>query len=245
MPRKANWPNISRKGKGRWKKVCHLKVGALLWEEAAGGRAAAATFSLAPQKRSRIGDFGRRSPSPGKCRWRPFAGQVRPSQAPSRQAPKLSDARASGPARAAQGAERAGRAGQPSQRGFRLPVANVRERAPRLTLQDKLKQIKSGLHSLRSTPPPSWFDPRPGRSKTWFAQLRLPAATRYRQGKGAPPKEGRFPRGHDLVARESRGPGVTGERGGSGERGRLQGQPRSCAPAQGGKREVGSPRPPS
>ena len=200
-------------------KICHLKVGALLWEEAAGGRAAAATFSLAPKKGSRIGDFGRRSPSPGKCRWRPFAGQVRPSQAPSRQAPKLSDARASGPARAAQGAERAGRAGQPSQRGFRLPVANVRERAPRLTLQDKLKQIKSGLHSLRSTPPPSWFDPRPGRSKTWFAQLRLQATARYRQGKGAPPREGRFPSGHDLVARESRGPWVTGDRGGAGGHG--------------------------
>lgn len=138
--------------KGRWKKVCHLKVGALLWEKAAGGRAAAATFSLAPKKGSRIGDFGRRSPSPGKCRWRPFAGQVRPSQALRRQTPKLSDARVCGPARAAQGAERAGRAVQPSQRGFRLPVATVRERAPRLTLQDKLKQIKSGLHSLRSTP---------------------------------------------------------------------------------------------
>lgn len=152
MPKKANWPNTSRKEGREGGKVCHLRVGALLREEAAGGRAAAVTFSLAPKTGSCLGDFGRRSPSPGKCRWRPFAGQVRPSQAPSRQAPKLSDARASGPARAAPGAERAGRAGQPSQRGFRLPVASVRERAPRLTLQDKLKQIKSGLHSLRGPP---------------------------------------------------------------------------------------------
>lgn len=120
------------------------KGGSSLWEEAAGGRAAAAaaTFSLAPKKRSRIGNFGRRSPSPGKCRWRPFASQVRPRQAPRRQAPQPSDARASGPARAAQGAERAGRAGQPSQRGFGIPVAGVREGAPRLTVLDKLKQYK-------------------------------------------------------------------------------------------------------
>ena len=79
----------------------------------------------------------------------------------------------------------------------------------------------------RSTPPPSWFDPRPGRSETRFARLRLPAAARYRQGKGAPPREGRLPGGHDLVAREPRGPGVPGDHGGRGERGRLQGQPRS------------------
>ena len=118
------------------------KGGSLLWEEAAGGRAAAAaaTFSLAPKKRYRAGNFGRRSPSPGKCRWRPFASQVRPSQAPRK--PGTSDARASGPARAAQCAERAGRAGQPSQRGVGIPVAGVRERAPRLTVQDKLKQYK-------------------------------------------------------------------------------------------------------
>lgn len=208
MPNKANWPNTSRKeGKGRWKKVCHLKVGALLWEEAAGGRAAATTFSLAPKKGSRIGDFGRRSPSPGKCRWRPFAGQVRPSQAPSRRAPKLSDARASGPAGAAQGAERAGRAGQPSQRGFRLPVTSVRERAPRLTLQDKLKQIKSGLHSLRGPPLllPGLTPGQAAQNTVCAAQIASRCAIPPGQGRTA--KGRALPQWPRLSSRESRGPG--------------------------------------
>lgn len=80
VPREANWPSNSRKeGDGRWANVCALKVVALLGEEAAGVRAASATFPL-PKKGSRSGDFGRRSPSPGQFSWRPFAGRVCPSR---------------------------------------------------------------------------------------------------------------------------------------------------------------------
>lgn len=52
VPREANWPSNSRKeGEGRWANVCALKVVALLGEEAAGVRAASATFPL-PKKGS-------------------------------------------------------------------------------------------------------------------------------------------------------------------------------------------------
>lgn len=97
----------------------------------------------------------------------------------------------------------------------------------------------------RSTPPPSWFDPRPGRSETRFAQLRLPAAARYRQGKGAPPREGRFPSGHDLVAGSQGGRGDWGSWWEGGSVAASVVSPGPHAPAQGGKREVGTPRPPS
>lgn len=118
VPRKANWPNIPEK-----KSKC-LRPNGGRFIVGRGGKG-----PLAPQKGSCSRDFGRRSPSPGKCRWRPLAGQVRPKRALRRQAPRPpSDARVSRPARvsrAAQGAERTGRAGEPSRRGFGLPVASV------------------------------------------------------------------------------------------------------------------------
>lgn len=135
-----------------------------------------------------MGDFGRRSPSPGKFSWRPFWGQGRPKRARRRQAREPSDAGAFRRAKGARGAEPAGPASERSRRGFGLPVVCVRERASsNRSGQVEATKIKSDLPVWRSTPPPPWFDPRPGCSEPRRAQPRLQADARYCQRKGAAP----------------------------------------------------------
>lgn len=53
--------------------------------------------------------------------------------------------------------------------------------------QVEATKIKSDLPAWRSTPPPPWFDPRPGRSEPRRVQPRLLAVARYCRGKGAIP----------------------------------------------------------
>lgn len=81
------------------------EVVTLLGEEAAGGKVATSTFSLPKKKRFfPSGGFGRRSPSPspGKFRWLPFAGQVGPNHSGRRRAqePLTPGPRSPGPRRA-------------------------------------------------------------------------------------------------------------------------------------------------
>lgn len=53
--------------------------------------------------------------------------------------------------------------------------------------QVEATKIKSDLPAWRSTPPPPWFDPRPGRSEPRRVQPRLLAVARYCRGKGVIP----------------------------------------------------------
>lgn len=74
VPRGENQTDSSRRGEGRW--ALRPEFGRFIGGRGGQRLGLLLKLFLFPKKESRIRDFGRRSPSPGKFSWLPFPGQV-------------------------------------------------------------------------------------------------------------------------------------------------------------------------
>lgn len=204
---------IPRRGEGRWANVWALKVLALLREEAAGNWAATCNFFSALKKDPAWGISEgahlvqeNSAGGPSGARATPSThggGRLRSPLTPGPSGGPRARKALSGRVQPASGASEVW-----TPRGV-----CARERASSNRAgQVEATKIKSDLPAWRSTPPPPWFDPRPGRSEPRRVQPRLQAVARYCRRNGAAPTP-LPPVATTWEPSSQGGVGVTGEHG--------------------------------